>query len=759
MKKFLLCGFTCLAVAGIANAATLSPAEALERVQNSSMKRMPSLKKQSAMKHLSTVGDLYIFSSGTGYMILPSDDRVPALLGYSESDEFSLDGNPGLNYWLEFYNQELAHLKASNATATEENFITHKQREEIRPLLNTEWNQEWPYNIFCPKVDGHETVTGCVATAMAQVMKYHNYPTHGKGSHFYYWEPGKEELSFDYENTPFEWDKMTDRYDDKSTESAKKAVAELMFGCGISVNMHYEPGGSGAATTLMGEALIDIFDYSPSLWMPNRTFYGYDEWEEMVYNDLAEGLPVLYSGAGTDGGHQFVCDGYSIGGYFHFNWGWGGLSNGYFLLTALDPDDLGVGGGAGGFNTSQIATLGVRPAKDGDKPTYIMYNTENFATDVKEVKAGEDFRASGLYYNYSLATLPEGSHLGMKFEDENKVVKYVDGPSVAGIHLYDGRRDVQISFPELTDGTYTITPALFIEGHWSVVRMPVGHSAKITAVVRNNFATIKDEEQASIIIRDIDLPSVIYREHEFPMPFTAENESDLEFYATVTPWLLDNEGHEVAKSKFRPLDVEAGTAQRITDYAADFKPVANAEFPRGEYTLVFRDESGREVSDLIAVTVDVNDEKTEIEVKDFKIEPTDISDPASVKFTYKVICKSGVYYGKTRVAIFPGDGGYERYSKSSEEFYLSPQEEKAIEVTANLEKLEDGHYQAVVYEGDTMLADGVHFTIDRQQSGISDISSDRPETREVIYGLDGIMLKEPLNPGLYIIDGKITYVK
>ncbi len=758
MKKFLLCGFTFLAAAGIANAATLTPAEALARVQNSSVKRIPSLKRQtSAMTYQSTIGDLYVFSSGEGYMILPDDDRAPALLGYSDSGVFSLDGNPGLNYWLEFYNQELSLLKA--ASATTENYIGHKQREAISPILKTEWNQEWPYNILCPKVDGHETVTGCVATAMAQVMKHHAYPDHGKGSYSYYWEPGKEELSFDYENNPFEWGKMTDRYDDKSTEEAKTAVAKLMLGCGISVNMHYEPGGSGAATTRMGEALIDIFDYSPSLWMPNRTFYGYDEWEDMIYSDLAEGLPVLYSGAGTDGGHQFVCDGYSDGGYFHFNWGWGGLSNGYFLLTALNPDDLGVGGGAGGFNTSQIATLGVRPAKEGDTPTYVMYNTENFTTDVKEVKAGEDFRASGLYYNYSLATMPDGSRLGMKFENENKEVKFVDGPGVGGLHLYDGRRDLQIRFPELADGTYTITPVLFVDGHWSVVKMPVGYVSVITAVVKDNVATIKAAEQAKIEIRDIDMPTVIYRNHEFPMPFTADNVSDMEYYGTVTPWLLDSEGKAVAKSKFRPLDVEGETSQRITDYAAEFKAVENAEFPSGDYTLVFRDEAGREVSDHITVTVDVNDEKVEIEVKDFAIESKDISDPSSVKFTYKVICTSGVYFGKTRVAIFPGDGGYELYNKSSDEIYLTPKEEKTVEVIADLEKLEDGHYQAIVYNGGTMVADGVHFTIDRRQTGLSDISTGNVDSTKAIYGLDGVMHKAPLSSGIYVIDGKVTYVK
>ncbi|MDE6581831.1 MAG: C10 family peptidase, partial [Duncaniella sp.] len=261
-------------------------------------------------------------------MILPDDDRAPALLGYADSDSFATAGNPAFNAWLEFYNEELDYVKSlpeGNRTPA-----ARPQREEISPLIATEWNQEWPYNIDCPKVDGHETVTGCVATAMAQGMKYYNYPERGKGEHSYWWSKGKETLTFNYDNHPFKWDLMADKYDRETPYDQRQAVAELMYACGVSVNMYYEPGGSGAATITMGVQLIDIFGYSPSMYLPGRVYYGLDEWEEMIYADLAKGQPVLYSGAGTAGGHQFICDGYRGDGYFHFNWGWGGLSNGYF---------------------------------------------------------------------------------------------------------------------------------------------------------------------------------------------------------------------------------------------------------------------------------------------------------------------------------------------------------------------------------------------------------------------------------------------
>lgn len=604
MKRLLLLAPILLGNWFISDAKYLTPDEALSRANANGMQK--SLGISNVSLNLETFGNVYIFSNGNSYMILPNNDLAPAVLGFSDNGAFSIDGNPALKSWIEYYDNQLEYLQSNPSQGKQLELGVRKERDEISPLLKTRWNQEYPYNMLCPKVDGHETVTGCVATAMAQLMKYYNYPPKGKGEHSYYWEPGKQELKFDYETNPFEWDLMTDRYDRDSSEEARKAVAELMLGCGISVNMHYEPGGSGAATSAMGTSLIDIFGYSKATWMPNRVFYGYDEWEDMVYADLAQARPVLYSGAGTDGGHQFVCDGY-LKGYFHFNWGWGGLSNGYFLLTALNPDHLGVGGGAGGFNSSQIATLGLSPAKGDEKPVYVMYNTERFVPYEHTVKAGDDFRCSGAYFNYSLATLPDESRLGMKFESlDHSIVRYVEGPNVSGYHLDDGRMDIQIRFPELPDGTYIVTPALHVEGKWEDVRMPVGAPAKVVATVTDYTAVFESEEPAYIEAKDIIIPEVIYRDHDFHMEFTVYNPSEMEYYNRVTPYLLDSEHKTVAKSVFRPIDLLPGETQHITDYKGKFVKISNEEFPVGTYTLVLRDNMNKDINTPVEVKVEDN---------------------------------------------------------------------------------------------------------------------------------------------------------
>lgn len=607
MKRLCILGCAALWLTSISQAAILTPEEALSRLSSLRHYSQARIPDKNSVSLITSYGNIYVFSGDEGYLILPNDDAAPALLGYAESGEFSIDGNPALEGWLSFYDRQLSILHSIDPDFIDIQDITMERpdREAIQPLLKTEWNQEAPYNDLCPKVDGRETVTGCVATAMAQVMKFYNYPEKGKGTHSYYWAPGKKELTFDYENTPFQWGKMIDRYDRESSEEERHAVAELMLACGISVDMHYEPGGSGAATSAMGAQLIDVFDYSKSTWMPNRVFYGYDEWEEMVYSELSGGRPVLYSGAGTDGGHQFVCDGYRDG-FFHFNWGWGGLSNGYFLLTALNPDHLGVGGGAGGFNSSQVATLGLRPAtEDEGERIFLMYNTTKFTPDAKRVKSGENFRCSGEYFNYSLSTMPDGSRLGMKFtsvEDKERV-KFVEGPGVGGFRPDDGRIDLQVRFPELEDGDYVITPSLKVDGKWSEVRMPVGAPSKVFATVSDGIAEIEGEDAAYVTGSDLDIPAVIYRGKDFHMEFTIHNPTEVEYFGRITPYLLDSERRMIARSLFRPMDVLPGETVRVTDYEGRFEALRDREFTPGKYLLVLRDDLNNEINTPVEVKV------------------------------------------------------------------------------------------------------------------------------------------------------------
>ena len=740
----------------------LNADQALARVQKTAgLKRIAS--KTGARPTLnSTIGNLYIFSTPSGYIVLPNDDAAPALLGYSDDGTFSLENNPALSYWLEFYNRELDYLsKHPNNLSSSLKAASRTERAPIEPLTQTKWNQEAPYNDKCPELNGERSVTGCVATAMAQVMKYHNYPTKGKGTHSYDWESGGEKLSFNYGETTFDWANMPNIYDSSSTQTQRDAVATLMLACGISVNMNYSPNESGASTMLMGSSLIDYFDYDQALWMPMRDYYGIEEWEDMIYKDLSEGLPVLYAGQGTAGGHQFICDGYSSDGYFHFNWGWGGMSNGYFLLTALNPASLGVGGGSGGFNSYQQIALGVRPPVSGSQPTYLMYCTSDFLPVSQQAYAGEDMEASGGFYSYSMKALPKEAAIGMRIVSADGTYdRYLESESAADLPSGYGFSSEAIVFPALPDGEYTITPAFYDGKNWSEMRTPVGQIGSIIANVSDNVATLSSSGAASVSVSDIVAPDEIYINRDFPLSFTITNTSDEEYIGKIIPLLVDQNGNTIAQSVYRPVDIIGGATENITDYVGKFTAEEGAELTPGSYMLVFVNESGNALSNPIEVTLAADPGNATLAITSFSLKSDNpITDKEKVEFNLGINCTAGYFSGSLRVVVFPDKyGNVSSVAIGSTPIaYLMAGESKELTTSIDLSNLSAGNYMAAVYNGNTQMTDMIRFEISTS-TGIEEISVE-DQTAEQIYNLQGVKCNRPLSPGFYIINGRKTLVR
>ncbi len=316
-------------------------------------------------------------------MIAAGDDCVPTILGYADRGTFVGDSLPvNVKAWLDGYSDAIGRLQASGQQAPRR-APTHAA---IPVLLTCQWDQDYPYNMYCPQFfdTGETCVTGCVATAMAQIMYYHrvrsvrsvqaDIPGYTCATD---WENyGKMTVQGIPKNSPIDWNDMTDTYNSRSTDAAKRAVANLMKYCGVSVEMDYgrsSTGGSGAVSQYVVTALKKYFGYDAGASYVYRSNYSDDAWDELIYNELANGRPVHYSGRGTSGGHAFVCDGYDGDGYYHFNWGWGGYCDGNFLLSDLTPPGFGIGSNGGGFNDKQGAIIGAKP--DGnlspdDSPMY-----------------------------------------------------------------------------------------------------------------------------------------------------------------------------------------------------------------------------------------------------------------------------------------------------------------------------------------------------------------------------------------------------
>ena len=340
----------------------------------------------------------YIFncSNDEGFVIISGDDRAKTVLGYTENGYFDLLAlSDNFRYWLSCYENELKILKKqeylpevilqSSQTHFQSSFASYRT-----PLIKTKWDQTAPFNALCPTTSGStRAVTGCVATAMAQVMKYYEYPD---DSYF---------LSKSYVTTTlgipinlsvtglFDWANMSDVYTVASSPESQTAVATLMYHCGVSVEMDYDKS-SGAYDVDVPYALWQVFNYDKNMQIYYRDYFRDDEWKEMIMNELNVDRPVFYSGVSPDGsGHAFLCDGYDEDGFFHFNWGWRGTDDGYFELSALDPRSMGAGKG---FNSDQSIITGIqKPNAASTAPPPQLVLDDALSTDQPSVGRDQRF--------------------------------------------------------------------------------------------------------------------------------------------------------------------------------------------------------------------------------------------------------------------------------------------------------------------------------------------------------------------------------
>ena len=344
---------------------------------------------------------LFTGADGKGFVLVAADDCVRPVLAYSHSDTFPGDPLPQhIHHWLTAYQSNIAALADAGAVPSSRvsdewqqclSAKFHRTRDNaVPPLLTTRWNQGYPYNIQCPYSipDSAYSVTGCVATAMAQVMKYWNHPAVGRGSHSYSSNFGN--LSARFDTTHYDWAHMPDSPGWQSTDAERNAVAQLMFHVGVSVDMDYSPHSSGAHVTLGNNsqisaenALKNNFRYNQALFAAAKIDYTDTEWDALLTAELDAARPLLFSGTDGNGGHAFVVDGYDSLGFFHLNWGWGGYCDGYYTLDSLNPDGSGIGGNAtNGYNIDTKAVMNIFPASEAPSVTVAAVSADSLTGSV-----------------------------------------------------------------------------------------------------------------------------------------------------------------------------------------------------------------------------------------------------------------------------------------------------------------------------------------------------------------------------------------
>lgn len=314
----------------------------------------------SAVKLKSQLNDeapYYAFNSDNGgFVIVSGDNELTPIVGYSDSGRFDADNIPeALQVLLDAYADYVAAVQ-SGVAAPKKSFAAAKP--VVAPLLTCKWGQDEPFNNDCPTDTKRNATsyTGCVATGMAQVMYYHKWPEKPQSYTVDYRTSSlRIRVQNDFSKSQYNWANMIDDYSGSYTSAQAEAVAKLMFDCGASVHMDYSASASGATDVDITFAM-ERFGYFAQLYF--RDAFTRTQFLQIIKDELDGARPVIFCGTGSAGGHCFVADGYDSNNYLHINWGWGGTSDGYFDCDALNPDVLGAGGGAGGFNYSQsIVTL------------------------------------------------------------------------------------------------------------------------------------------------------------------------------------------------------------------------------------------------------------------------------------------------------------------------------------------------------------------------------------------------------------------
>ena len=404
----------------------------------------------------------YVFNTADqGYVIVAGDDRAPAVLGYSDKGTFDKENVPEAMQWLlDSYATQIEELNKGAKAAP----VT-RSGDAIRPLVTAMWSQNSPYNSMLPMLNnGKQAVSGCVATALAQVLYYWKQPARPTQT-----IPAYTSRSFGIYMPALEpadiiWDAMQDTYLSNDTESeGAQAAALLTLYCAQLVNMDFQYGASAANGRAIPAAISTYMGYKASAHCENRENFSTQTWADYIYNELAEGRPVIYSGSKRTGGHSFVCDGYDGEGMFHMNWGWDGMSNGYYLLNVVNPDAQGTGSSAGnyGYILEQYIVAGIEPGEED----YVFALTAGNVTlhDAVTTRYSSDanFQATvtGHFYNYTIGTFDASYGWGLYQGDELISVPFESGVGSLPPGYYTSTRNEPLNFGAgITSGTYRIVP-------------------------------------------------------------------------------------------------------------------------------------------------------------------------------------------------------------------------------------------------------------------------------------------------------------
>jgi hypothetical protein len=503
----------------------------------------PEVRSTAAQPQDEPMFYVFAMNGNGGFVIVSGDDIAKPVLGYSGDGTYD-ENNPNLAYWMETLSQEIAGAIENSVSQDEQtkadweafesesdsdiSAVSQSGGDYVKPLVKTAWSQNEPYNNLCPEVSGTRTVTGCVATAMAQIMKYHEHPATrtvtipGYTTRKYRINISGIDGTFDYR-----WDEMTGTYTSSSASTSQAAVAELMYHCGVSVKMDYDlPSvGSAAYSSDIVSALQDYFGYDAGIACHDREYCTYTEWINLLKAEIKANRPVYYSGSSSSSGHAFVCDGYDTGDLFYFNWGWGGSSDGYFEISALNPKSTGIGGNSEGYNQDQKIVTGIQPDKGG-QPS-IQLGLSRFYTSKTSLNSLTEsfFLTAEILMNTGIVSITD-VYLGvLLYSHDDSYIDYKTAQKSPGLNFGQYYSSYELlssyTFPSnLPAGTYKLYPAYSISGEIPAI-IPGKNGNKYIIVVVKNDGTVTLSESSSTAPVNAQTPTISVQPQPAVYPFDA----------------------------------------------------------------------------------------------------------------------------------------------------------------------------------------------------------------------------------------------
>lgn len=682
-----------------------------------------------------------------GFAITTAD----GLVGYSDSGSFSEAAAPPALLEILDNVRPVAGQRTSRAAFT-----------PVAPLLGSiAWDQTDPYNLLCPVYYGSQrSATGCAATAMAQIMRYYCWPPKGEGSHSYEPEfyPSMGTVSVDFSLSVYDWEKMTPVYTSSSTVEERQAVARLMYDAGVAISMNYGPA-SGAMSQDWPAALVAHFGYDSGVALLYRAYYDLTEWENTISGELAAGRPVYVTGFTDAGGHAFVFDGIDASGMVHVNWGWSGMSNGYFDLLWLSPSTQGTGGSTGGFNSRQMIVTRIQPAVEGTEPAVSLISEEGLTATPRRGALDGTFtvRLNGKIENvgWRESTVDFGLLLA---DASGAPVREIAGTSGVTVTTSAAHRNLlfgDVEFGDLPDGEYRLYPVARASGgqRWERIRdKDLTFPNYLNATVAGGEITFAAPEMASLHASVPELDGALYAGMKGRATVTVTNSGETEYMGALALAIFDPAtGRRLATGESFTGDIMPGESREMELFA-------NFDLAPGEYLLGVVEKTNIAVSDKTEVTLlpAADPQVTAVTAPDFG--DNDAVDPMDVHAVAEVASSEGsVFSGQLFLYIYEAGTSETRGCLGPVFVQTAGADDvKTVRFAGTLENVRPAE------EFDACLVDGETFTYVTPrdvaatririagEAGIGEIHDDAATGTARYLSIQGVPLKDAPQYGPYI---------